>query len=365
MEKSLRDISKMTTDNSRNKKPSDSLKVAGIIACAFFYFLIFAQFAYLHLLNSFHVSTIHLNSSLLSMCSGGIMGCTIVAFKHEGKYTIRWLLCGFVSCAIWPHLVWFQTDAAVFPFLGFGTGLSLGILTVTIASTLHFWLPKKQLGIWVGGGVGLAYFLCNIPLITQSSAKLHCLYAVGICLVGLLLCKDLPLQISKTTKVKTERKVDIFLKSKIFWVSFFFLMILVWFDSAAFILIQNNFQKNSNIVHSEMMLWSIALLHFLSAIIAGWLLGKRLIFPLLIISLCGLLLGMWGIQDCNHYGWKMLYIISASIYSTILVALVSLLPETPQFFPIKIKVALLFAVVGWLGSTIGIFMVYNFQKYFA
>jgi len=142
-------------------------------------------------------------------------------------------------------------------------------------------------------------------------------------------------------------------------------MILVWFDSVAFILIQNSFQQDSNFVNSEMMLWGFALLHFLSAIITGWLLGKRLIYPLLLISLCGLLLGTWGIQDCNYYGWKMLYIISVSIYSTILVALVSLLPETPKFFPIKIKVALLFAVVGWLGSTIGIIMAYNLPKSFA
>lgn len=353
---------KMTTDKHKIKKKIAPLRIAGVIACTFFYFLIFAQFAYLHLLSSFNASTVFLNISLLCMCAGGITGCLIVALKHQEHHSIKWLVGGFVSCAIWAQLVWLQSDTVMFPLLGFGIGVSLGILTVSIASTLHFWLPQKKIGIWVGGGVGGAYFLCNVPVIFQSSAHMHCLYAVGMCVIGLFLCKGLTLRVINLPKMQENQKNNNLFRSKKIWLSSLFLTILVWFDSAAFLLIQQNFQQDTIINNPETILWGNALLHLFAAIIAGWLLDKHLIVPLLIISLLGLLLGMWGIQNHNHYGWKMIYIVSVSIYSTVLVAFVALLQETRKFFPIKIKVALLFAIGGWLGSTIGIIMAYNLQK---
>ncbi len=348
--------------NKQNKLREQvaSFKIASIIACTFFYFLIFAQFAYLHLLNNFNTPAMYINGSILCMCFGGIIGCLLAAIKHHKPYSTRWIISGFISCSIWPLIAGIQNDFFLFPLIGFGTGLSLGILTVSIASILHISLPHRNLGIWVGIGVGMAYLLCNIPIVIQNSDKMHCVYATSACLLGLLLSNKLNFKVSKAPH--PDKKYNSLLQTRKYWIGCLFLMILIWFDSAAFLLIQNTFQQNSITKNPKFVVWAYAILHLLSAVTAGWLLDKRFTFPLLIISLLGLLFGMWGIQNYNHFGWRMLYIISVSFYSTVLVAFVSLFQETPKIFSLKMKIALLFAIGGWLGSTIGILMVYNFPQ---
>lgn len=354
------------------------IKMAGIIVCTLFYFLIFAQFSYLHCLTAIDPESQLRKVSLCCMGFGGLFGCLLVAKKHRLDSFLYWLLAGFAGCMSCALLVLIQPAKEFYPLLGLGIGIFLSILAVSTATILPIVLPKKHIGIWTGSGVGSAYFLCNMPIIFHSTPLTQCIYAASACIIGSLLCRGLDQYILKHASKQIGRNKSILPTSRQncankdrrekfpmyeirgLWVVVIFLLALVWYDSAAFYIIQEKIQVSGGEFENGLLHWKNGIVHLLSALVAGWVLDRKWIFGVLFFSLFGLLLGMWGVQNSEGYLWAALYVASVSGYSTVLVAFVALAGQ--DNLPTRIQAALIYAIGGWFGSVLGIIMAIDLHK---
>ncbi|MBL4575429.1 MAG: hypothetical protein JKY51_04920, partial [Opitutaceae bacterium] len=169
-------------------KPKETapVKAAILVGCTFFYFLIFAQFGFLHRLAEIDPEKKLLEIAMLMMGLGGVLGTIGAARRFNIKTAKSWLVASFITCGVTASLSGLMTIPSAILFIALVVGLSLGILTVSIVSILRSLIPSGQIGIWTSLGVGSAYFFANIPPVFRCTPPDHCLFSVLACIGGAL-----------------------------------------------------------------------------------------------------------------------------------------------------------------------------------
>jgi len=141
-----------------------SISVVAITGCAFFYFLIFAQFGFLHRLSQIETRANLIEMAMLAMGIGGIVGSIWAARRFLMESAQTWVIRGFIGCglagvgSILSSNIWIQLAIAL------SVGFFLGSLTVSIVPLIRALLPERRIGFGTGIAIGGAYFLSNIPL---------------------------------------------------------------------------------------------------------------------------------------------------------------------------------------------------------
>ena len=262
-------------------------------------------------------------------------------------------------------LVGMLPGLGIFPMYGLGIGFSVGVLTVSIASTLRERLPVRSLGLWTGVGVGIAYFLSNVPVVFRSDSVDQCLMAGVACLLGVIVCIVMPWEAKSDEREVFERVDFRFYNSGGLWLACGFFLVLVWFDSAAFYVIQETAELKGQSWGGESMLWYNGIVHFVAAVLAGWLLDRGVLIGLWIVSIFGLSVGLIGIQSGGS-SWAMVstfvYVGAVSAYSTALTAFVGLSRDGTGLWPAQRRAAFIYGVAGWFGSAMGIGMAKDLHR---
>ena len=330
-----------------------------IAGCSFFYFLIFAQFGFLHHLNNIESQANLIEMAMFAMGLGGIVGSILAARKLRLPEVKSWILTGFIGCGITGAMslltsnIWIQIGVAL------GVGLSLGSLTVAIVPLLRGSLPPRRIGLWASIAVGGAYFLSNLPFIFRCAGKDHCLFGTLACCVGTLLALfiELPILTDSSESSSPISTHKCLFQTKGVWIITVLFLGLIWLDSAAFYVIQNSDTLKASSWDTDFQLWLNAFIHLVIAILAGWALDRGLLFSSLIIAFGLLELGAWMLQNSNATDWgTYLYVSGVSIYSTALVAYGALAPESQDSWTIPKRAGMVFAIGGWFGSAMGIGM---------
>jgi len=348
-------------NDSMIRSPKTRINTLFIVACVFFYFLIFAQFGFLHRIQESHPPGYLIEMALFAMGFGGILGCIAAACFFSYKHAKSWLMAGFIGCGLAATAVaaipniWFAITAALC------VGIFLGSLTVSIVPVLSKTFPIKQIGLLTATGVGTAYALANIPFIFNSSAQDHCIMGGAACVIGVVLSNYIPTfgllpSVERGEKRSTPR--NLYWKGGLAAVTAIFLA-LIWLDSAVFFIIQETESLKANTWSAPGQLWAIAGIHFAAAILGGKILDKGWFFPLMLFSLGLLILGSWSISHPigNASSWPIyLYVTAVSFYSTGLVSYAALRPEMKQSPKIQTRAAWVFGIAGWVGSGMGIGM---------
>lgn len=317
-----------------------------LIFATYFYFLIFAQFAFLELLAA--SGTAALKPTMAVMAVLGIAGSLfapklISTVGSRNSLALALVTCAFSAAgAVFGHHQW------VFLALSGATGLGLGVLTVTVTASLRSLLSPSHWGLSVGLGTGLAYALANFPPLFTASPSTQAWLAAGLVLTGW------PRPIKKDPRLalpgpEANSRSD--LASLAYLVLVF--LALVWLDSAAFFIIQHTPEMKES-SWGDAYLWRNAVIHFLFAIMAGWLLQKGRLpvvtaGAFVILALASLCLNRTSSAVIG--GW--LYPAGVSLYSTALVAAPAFLARTRN--PAWVA-AILYSVAGWFGSANGIGM---------
>jgi cytochrome c oxidase cbb3-type subunit 2 len=147
------------------------LPVIAVIAATYVFFLLFAEFALLHLMETRATGPAALRLGLAWLGAGGVLGSLLAARFSNGASLRRSIASGFLTCATAAALAaLLPTTAALEPVAAL-TGLGLGWLTVNLAGNLHRLLPGLSLGFCTGAGTGLAYAFCNLPAVFTSSPR--------------------------------------------------------------------------------------------------------------------------------------------------------------------------------------------------
>ncbi len=323
-----------------------------VTSACYTYFLIFAQFGFLHQAQHAGMATTSLRIVMGCMAASGFLSALAAGRYFTQRKSPLLLQIGFLLCAIPAFASPWLNAMAPLCFAAAVIGLALGMLTVTTAAALPLFLPRKRLGFGIGIGTGLAYAICNIPSIFGGSGNIQAGVAVIACVAGGIAAAKLqPLPGSESPSPGSRADFP-------FPAIVLAFLALVWLDSAAFCILQASPQLNRFGWGTASLQWSNAATHLVAALLAGCWLDRRGLRPVLTTAFAALaaaifcLLSQAGAAVLTHW----LYATAVSLYSTALVFAPSAPGPRPATASPAIHAAALFAVAGWFGSVLGIGM---------
>lgn len=317
-----------------------------LIFATYFYFLIFAQFAFLELLASSDDAELKPTMALMALL--GIAGSLATPKLIATVGTRMSLSMALLACSLSAVGSIFANHPWMFLALSGAIGAGLGILTVTVTASLRSLLSPSHWGLAIGLGTGLAYALANFPPIFTASPSTQAWLAGGLVLTGW------PHSMTKGSLMAPRPTLNSDVRPFGFLVYLVLVFLaLVWLDSAAFFIIQHTPEMKES-SWGDAWLWRNAGIHFLFALMASWLLEKQRLpvvtaGAFVILALASLCLNQRSSAVMG--GW--LYPAGVSLYSTALVAAPAFLMQTRH--PAWVA-AILYSVAGWFGSANGIGM---------
>ncbi len=314
------------------------------VAAVYAYFLIFAQFGFLHAVQDVLGDSREMVRPLMaSMGAAGIAGSILAAGGLGPLAGRRWLGIGLACCALAVGCALAARGAAGFLVAAALTGLGAGLATVTLAGLLYPAVGGRNLGLIIGAGTGLAYGFCNLPGIFGASARLQAMIALGAVALGAVGALGLRPQF----RPKPLPAVDYSAAGVARWIAIF--LALVGLDSALFYFIQHDAPLRQALWGGNIQPWLNAGTHFGAAALAGWALDRRRLGP---VALAGgaavVAAAVWFATTRQGNAVAGLgYIAGVSAYSTALV-----------FYPAQCArpalAAWVYAIAGWIGSALGI-----------
>jgi cbb3-type cytochrome oxidase cytochrome c subunit len=324
-----------------------------LIGITYVYFLIFAQFAFLKRLDELGIIDTHLKIVMAAMAVGGVVVSLLAPRSTFISSPRGRLQIALAICALGALLTLLRLSVSESVIVSFLIGSGLGLLTVTLVTHLPSWLGRDNFLIKIALGTGLGYFLCNLPKLFTATPQNQALTAATLCLAGIV--------VASKFHVRAVTASSLFANSSISFrrvlVSF---TALIWLDSAAFFIIQNNPSLKSGTWEGTLHLWTNGLLHLTAAIVSALLVRRRgigfvLSAAVLAIGAACLLL----LNPGSVYLASVLYPIGVSLYSVALIAYPSLLAEASSSEERGRKAGWIYAAAGWFGSAMGIGMAQN------
>lgn len=306
------------------------------IFATYFYFLLFAQFSFLEQVKS-AVGLDKLQVVMAAMGGAGLMFSLLAIWLLRKFSASKLISISFLLCAFTSFVSLYASSITPLCIIAFLIGAALAVLTVSLASIIGSCFNK--LGLYVGVGTGLAYFTCNIPQVFNASVNNQALFVSLACLLGAafhFLYNDNDYTHPQLSNSKWQILVSF--------------IALVWFDCAAFYVIQHAGELRSATWHGDYRLWSNSLIHFLSAVFAGVLIDKQHIKIVLVFAFLFLAVGVLSLNEYSFYSAPF-YCAGVSFYSTALVAFPTLTADRKVYFA-----GLTYALAGWFGSAMGIGM---------
>jgi cytochrome c oxidase cbb3-type subunit 2 len=323
-----------------------------LVAVTYIHFLIFAQFAFLSRLSALGISAWHLKAVMAAMAAGGILFSLLSPHVKKWPSPAVRLRAGFALSATAAFLAVLPLGFAAATGVAFLIGAGLAILTVTLVTHLREWTGSHDPLLAVGIGTGAGYLVCNFPFLFAAAPETQSIVAGGLCIAALFLPLRAGIVYAELPEEREDRQTPLVLLVAAFTA-------LVWLDSAAFFIIQNNAVFKGSMWQGSAHLWVNGLLHFAAAIASGWLLKRRGTSAVLLASIlvlggaCLLLLSPGQILLASA-----LYPVGVSLYSVALVAFPSLLFRGSMEERGRLA-GWLYAIAGWLGSALGIGMGQN------
>ncbi|MDR3727914.1 MAG: cbb3-type cytochrome c oxidase subunit II [Terracidiphilus sp.] len=325
-----------------------------LVAITYVYFLIFAQFAFLHRLADLGIAGAHLKFVMAAMAGGGILFSLLVPRLQlwpSPNLRLRIALC---ACSVAAFLTILSLGPLASMCVSFLIGAGLGLLTVTLVTHLRQWIGDWNPLFNVGLGTGIGYFVCNFPPLFTASPQIQAATSGILCLAGT--CIPLQSSVGPESETAHHSSLPLFSFPRVL-VCF---AALVWLDSAAFFIIQNAPALKAGTWQGSTHLWTNGLLHLLAALASAWFLHRRGLSFVLSGAVIALGVGCLLLLSPDRV-WlaSLFYPIGVSLYSVALVAYPALLAPASSAAVRGRQAGWIYAIAGWVGSAMGIGMGQN------
>jgi cytochrome c oxidase cbb3-type subunit 2 len=325
-----------------------------LVAITYVYFLIFAQFAFLHRLDELGISGEHLKSVMAAMALGGILLSLLAPRLRSLPSPERRLQLGLGIAGFAALLTIAPLHGAFALIASFLIGASLGLLTVTLVTYLRLWTGHRHALLKVGLGTGTGYLLCNVPSFFTATTQIQAMTSCALCVLGIILAG---LSIKHEPDAE-EKRVETRPTPFVLVVASF--AGLIWLDSAAFYIIQNTTALKAGTWQGSAHLWANGLIHFSAALFGAWLLRRRGLAVVLAVAVGSLAFACLLLLDpARALTASAFYPIGVSLYSVALVAYPSLFSAAATVGERGRQAGWIYAIAGWVGSALGIGMGQN------
>ncbi|HRE82925.1 MAG TPA: cbb3-type cytochrome c oxidase subunit II [Opitutaceae bacterium] len=328
------------------------MAVIFIITATYFYFLIFAEFALLELVRELNVG-ISPRLVMLALGIGGLGGTFLGAKLSTLGDRRNQLLVALLGCAIGAGMSLVAKAGSMMWLAAAFSGLALGGLTVSLATSLRLYLAERDLGLSIGVGTGFAYALCNVPVIFRATPHGQTALALLAVSIAMLVTRMLPRGETRVSdRSMLARETPRHLGR---WI--IVLVALVWLDSAGFFIIQHTpLLRNATWQETE-TLWLNAGIHLSFAVASGFFLDRAAGRWVLGLATALLALALLSLDGVLPFPLKahIAYVAGVSLYSVALV-------EIPARHGSPWAAAATFGIAGWVGSALGIGMAQDLAR---
>ncbi len=327
-----------------------------LITGTYTYFLIFAQFGFLKRLDALGLSDAHLKAVMAAMAIGGILASLAAAWVRVEGNSVSRLQAGLLGCALAAALTVLPMGLAGALALAALIGISLGVLTVTLVTHLPLWMGSGKPLLKIALGTGAAYFISNIPSLFTAAPN-----AIAIT-VAVLLAMCIPVAGLQSSVVEAAVTPQSESQTNPFFLVLLWFTALVWFDSAAFYIMQHAPALHSGAWVGAANLWRTGGIHLSAALLAAWLLARRGLAVTLTSAFALLAGACLLLLDPAHAGpaaW--IYPAGVSFYSVALVAYPAYLLAAEVKQRAR-QAGVIYAVAGWIGSAMGIGMAQHLHR---
>lgn len=333
----------------RERRRREVAAGVAVIAATYVYFLLFAEFALLALAQMRPGVGDSLPTIMAVLGAGGVAGSVAAAWAFSFARLKRALAAGFALCGLAALAAVFTRGGVGFVTAAGAVGLGMGWTTVTLAAGLRGIVGEARLGWWCGLGTGVAYAVCNVPVVFTAEPVHQALIAAAAMLAGLVATRWLEVR-----AVEPRRTGDFSPVLVAGWLVV--LLALVWLDSAAFFVIQHAPALKGSTWEGAWRLWGNATTHLGAALATGWALDRGWLGRVAGIAGALLVVACVMLTLRGAGGWaSVAYTTGVSLYSTLLV-----------FYPAQSGRASvagwLYAAAGWGGSALGIGMAQNLAE---
>ena len=322
------------------------VRAIAAVAAAYVFFLLFAEFAFLELVRQSGGSEGNLRVIMSVLGAAGIAGSLAPCVENRFSKHPLSLAFGFTLCAIAAALSLVSNSATIAVAAAL-TGFGAGWTTVVLATHLKNFCGARALPFVCGLGTGIAYVICNLPPVFETSPRGQTTIALIFASCGVLVAPRL-------TAVKRETSHEIStLFSPSVIVTFF---ALVWLDSAAFFIIQHTEALKQSTWWTGDYLLSGALVHFSGALAAAFLLRWNSIATVLLLAVGCLALACLSLHtSASAASTSILYNSGVSLYSTALVWVPASVGK------VRFSAAL-YSIAGWISSAFAIGMAQDLHR---
>ena len=332
----------------------------GLVAVTYVYFLIFAQFAFIHRLDTLGIAGDHLKSVMAAMAIGGILLSLLTPRVTLLPSASRRLQLAFGIAGIASFLTIAPLTIAAAIAVSLFIGVGLGLLTVTLVTHLRQWTGERHALSKVGLGTGIGYFLCNVPSLFTATPQVQSATAGVLCLLGIAFAR-FPVKPSSEPVSQPESPetpaAALHIPFVLVIASF---AALIWLDSAAFFIIQNTTRLKAGTWQGSAHLWGNGLIHLGAALLSAFLLRRRGLPIVLASAVAALAVACLLLLDpARAITASVFYPIGVSLYSVALVAYPSLLSSAISTAQRARQAGWIYAMAGWIGSALGIGMGQN------
>jgi cytochrome c oxidase cbb3-type subunit 2 len=325
-----------------------------LVAITYVYFLIFAQFAFLHRLAALGIADAHLKAVMAAMAFAGILFSLLTPRTRLLASPSLRLQAALSLCSVAAALTLLPLTLLSAIALSLLIGTGLGVLTVTLVSHLRCWVSTDHPLLDVGVGTGLGYLVCNLPALFNGSILNQVLVSAGLCLAGMWIIANAPLPSSSELQQKSIATPNPSLSFSLVLLGF---TALVWLDSAAFFIIQKTPALKAGTWEGTLHLWINGGLHLIAALASVWLLRRRGLSMVLSLAVLGLAGACLLLLDPHRAALaSVFYSVGVSLYSVALVAYPSLLAPAISAEERGRRAGWIYAIAGWFGSAMGIGM---------
>lgn len=332
------------------------------VAATYVYFLLYAQFGFLKLLQERLASEAQIQPVMVAMGVAGLVASLAAAVLLRRVDPRKLLATGYAGAGLTAVAALGAHSPAAFVGIAVLIGVSTALVTVVLAASLGDLVSGRDLPLAVGAGTGLAYFLCNVPGVFEGSPAFESLFAAAACGVGLaaVLVSEWKAPDAAVSGAALRRRDHVGWGFASLVLAF---LALVWLDSAAFAVIQETAALKGETWGSEGQKLMQGSVHLLAAVAAGWAIRRGFFRSLLLgtyalFATAFLLLEQAGTSAVAGP----LYAVGISTYSVALVVYPSAHGDAAGLVPRRWRAALLYGVAGWLGSALGVGMAQNLHR---
>lgn len=322
---------------------------AALVAATYIYFLIFAQFGFVARLSELGMAGDALKMVMAAMAAGGV-ACSLLTARFATRFSAAAVLrAGFAVCGAAAASTIVATSSAALAVIALAIGVGLSMVTVGLVTNLRAWAGADEPILRIGLGCGVAYFVCNVPVVFTASPEQLAIFATAICAAGVGIAWVEPDAETDTTQSKN---VSISLPRAIATFA-----ALVWLDSAAFYIIQHTAALKSGTWLGNVHLWTNGCIHLVAAVAAAVLLragrvGIVLCSAMFALGFACILL----LSPALALPASLFYPAGVSLYSVALVAYPSFLSKANTRDERARDAGWIYAAAGWIGSALGIGM---------